>query len=271
MNFKEVIAKQSEKKNSRMALSVSPNWEKLPDELRKQYKSIGAALFVYNKGILDALHSRAVAVLLDVSAFEAYGISGIVSLKSTIDYAKSLGLLTVALTDKPVRPDKIRVNFRGFVAPVQPGLPEDSPLREGGFDADAMTVCLPVGEKESVLLAGELERYGAGLLISAAEAEFDDALAAARRVGGESCGVLLCGSCGAISDAALRAPDVICVGLPSGFSGPEELSAVGRNCTLTATPPELLYSYRARDKDSGDYVAAAREAFERFQTILRGE
>ena len=45
MNFKEVIAKQSEKKNSRMALSVSPNWEKLPDELRKQYKSIGCLLY----------------------------------------------------------------------------------------------------------------------------------------------------------------------------------------------------------------------------------
>ena len=44
MNFKEVIAKHCEKKNSKTVLSVSPDWEKLPDPLKKQYKSIGAAL-----------------------------------------------------------------------------------------------------------------------------------------------------------------------------------------------------------------------------------
>lgn len=269
MNFKEVIAKHCEKKNSKMVLSVSPDWEKLPDSLKKQYKSIGAALFVYNKGILDALHDRITAVLLDVSAFEAYGISGIVSLKSTIDYAKSLGVLVIAATEKAVRPERIKANFKGFVAPIPQGLPEDSPLREGGFDADAMTVCLPIDEKASLLLAGELERYGAGLLISARETEFDGAVAAAQKVGAEQCGVLLNGSCLAIAEAAKKAPNVICVGLPSGFTGQEELSLAGQSCTLTATPPELLYSYRAGDKNGDDFVAAAKEAFLRFQTILK--
>lgn len=271
MNFREIIAKHCDEKKSRLALTVSPDWEKLPDQLRRQYKSIGAALFVYNKGILDALHTRAAAVFLDVSAFEAYGISGIVSLKSTIDYAKSLGLLVITVTEKSVRPDKIKANFRGFVAPVPSGLPEDSPLREGGFDADAMTVCLPIDEKGSVLLAGELDRYGAGLLISASEKEFDDAIFAAQRVGTESCGVLLCSTCDAISAAASKASEMICAGLPSGFSNMGELLAAGQSCTLMATPPELLYSYRAGDKENGDFVAAAQSAFERFQSILQGD
>ena len=93
MTFKKLIDNRIKELRSKAAITLSPSWGELPPQVREKYKSVGAALFVYNKALLDGIKDTAVVVLLDIQAFEVYGLGGMVCLKSTIDYAKSLGII----------------------------------------------------------------------------------------------------------------------------------------------------------------------------------
>ena len=195
MTFLEFIRKRSKQIGSKAVLVLSPCWEELPQQVKETYKSIGAALFAFNKAMLDGTKDKAAAILLQISAFEAYGLSGIVCLKSTIDYAKSLGLIVIANTGKNGIPGDIRLAAKAWIAPVDSTLPEDSPLREGAFDCDALSFTAPLEEEAIKIISTEAERYGAGIMVNYSVSHSHQAIEAAEAIGTETCGVILQGEC----------------------------------------------------------------------------
>lgn len=239
MTFSEFIQKKVHEKHSKAVLTVSPSWEGLPAHVKEAYKSIGAALFAFNKALIDGVKDKAVAVLLNISAFEAYGLSGTVCLKSTIDYAKSQGLMVIADTEKSDNIKNIKSAAKAWIAPVDITLPEDSPLREGAFDCDAMTFNSPLSGDAVKSIAAEAERYGAGIMINYKNYYGPDILSAAEVIGTDTCGIMIEGSCRDIITALKGHDSIISLACPTGFDKPEELKELCSSCTLIASPKEV--------------------------------
>lgn len=239
MTFAELIQKKVQEVHSKAVLSISPCWEELPPHVREAYKSIGAALFAFHKALIDGTKENAAAVLLNISAFEAYGLSGSVCLKSTIDYAKAQGLIVLADTEKSDNTKNIKAAVRAWIAPVDSNLPEDSPLREGAFDCDAMTFSSPLSEAAVKMIAAETERYGAGVIIRCKKDNSKQVMAAAETIGTDTCGVLAEGTCKDILTAFTGHEGSILLACPTGFEKPEELQELGRLCTLIVSPREV--------------------------------
>ena len=89
------------------------------------------------------------------------------ALKSEENHAKNLGIIVVALTDKTgTSQAQIKAAAKAWIAPVDQKLPEDSPLREGGFDCDAMTYNpVALSGNNAGYVAVETERAGAGVMM----------------------------------------------------------------------------------------------------------
>ena len=238
MTFSELIQKKVKEKHSKAVLTVTPCWEEMPPAVKENYKSIGAGLFAFNKALIDATEKKAAGVLLNINAFEAYGLSGIICLKSTIDYAKTKGLIVLANTEKSGICGTVRSAVRAWIAPVDGTLPEDSPLREGAFDCDAMSFTSPVSESVAKQLATEAERSGAGILIRHDPLYESSAFSAVKTVGDDVCGLLIEGSCRTIIDLVKGRDTLLTLACPTGFETPEELQEVGSLCRLVAAPKE---------------------------------
>ncbi len=240
MTFKQLIDNRIKELRSKAAITLSPSWGELPQQVREKYKSVGAALFVYNKALLDGVKDTAVAVLLDVQAFEVYGLGGMVCLKSTIDYAKSLGIIVIALTDKTGNSQaQIKAAARSWIAPIDPNLPEDSPLREGAFDCDAMTYNpVALSGKNAGYVAVETERAGAGVLMDC-YGDFLKGISFAEAIDLDTCGVILRGNCEEIIVATRTKDGLISLACPTGVDNISDLKALASVCTLVVAPKEV--------------------------------
>lgn len=84
-------------------VGLDPRLDLMPasvlDEAKAKYgtgfRAAGEALFVFCRGILDAVADIVPAVKPQSAFFEAYGVPGIQALERTIRYAKSLGLYVI--------------------------------------------------------------------------------------------------------------------------------------------------------------------------------
>lgn len=240
MTFAELIDKKVKELRSKAAIVISPCWGELPQQVREKYKSAGAALFVYNKALLDGVKNHAAAVLLDTQAFEVYGLGGMVCLKSTIDYAKSLGMIVIALTDKSGgSQSSIKAAAKAWIAPVDPKLPEDSPLREGAFDCDAMTYNpVSLSGQNAGYVAVETERHGAGVLMDC-NGDFTRGIQLAEAIDTSICGVILRGSCGAIIESVKDKNSLISLACPTGVDNIAQLKELAAVCSLVVAPQEV--------------------------------
>ena len=100
MTFKEFLKKSKDSGRTKGAVFISPDWNSIPTELRTKFKSAGAALYASVKPYLYGVKDTASAVVLNVAAFESFGLGGIVAMQSIIDDAKRLSLPVIALTEK---------------------------------------------------------------------------------------------------------------------------------------------------------------------------
>ena len=239
MTFAELIQQKVQEKRSKAVLTVTPCWEELPQTVKEAYKSVGAGLFAFNKALIDGVRDKAVAVLLNISAFESYGLSGVVCLKSTIDYVKTQGLIVIANTEKSDTAKNIRSAVKAWIAPVDSTLPEDSPLREGAFDCDAMSFASPLSEAAVKIIAVEAERSGAGVMVHHRADSLEEELAAIEAIGTDTCGIILEGKCKDILTVVKGRKHLITLACPTGFEKPEELQEIGASCTLIASPKEV--------------------------------
>lgn len=84
MNFKQRLANSIKKNNSLLCIGLDPELEKLPKHLLKKSDPI----FAFNKDIIDQTADLVCVYKPNIAFYEAYGLTGLISLKKTIDYIK---------------------------------------------------------------------------------------------------------------------------------------------------------------------------------------
>lgn len=78
----EYLVQQIHQKKSFLCIGLDTDKDKIPKHLLKEEDPI----FAFNKAIIDATHHLCIAYKPNIAFYEAYGIEGWKSLKSTIDY-----------------------------------------------------------------------------------------------------------------------------------------------------------------------------------------
>lgn len=102
MSFDRLIEKIAEKQNPTVA-GLDPKLDYIPDYMKedafreygKTFEGAAQALWVYNKGLIDALCDIVPAVKPQAAYYEMYGWQGVRTLAKTIAYAQEKGLFVI--------------------------------------------------------------------------------------------------------------------------------------------------------------------------------
>ena len=77
-----------------VCVGLDTSMDYIPDFM-KERKEIHEAIFAYNKEIIDATKDVCAIYKLQIAYYESYGLEGMLAYKKTLDYLKSLDLLTI--------------------------------------------------------------------------------------------------------------------------------------------------------------------------------
>ena len=102
--FVDKLIESIKVKKTPVVVGLDPRIEIIPDFVKKEaFKRRGngvegtaEALYLFNKGIIDAVYDLIPAVKIQVAFYEAYGIEGFKAFFKTAEYAKSAGLIVIA-------------------------------------------------------------------------------------------------------------------------------------------------------------------------------
>ena len=102
MSFK-ILREKIKEKNNPAAIGLDPRLEYIPahitsEAIKKSGKTqaaAGEAIYMFNKGLIDACFDLVPAVKPQSAYYEMYGAAGIEALNNTIAYAKSKGLYVI--------------------------------------------------------------------------------------------------------------------------------------------------------------------------------
>lgn len=91
------------KKQAPVMVGLDPTMKLVPEHIKQKafaeygetLKGAAEAVFVYNKGILDAVHDLVPAVKPQIAMYEQFGIPGLTAFKKTVDYCKEKGLAVI--------------------------------------------------------------------------------------------------------------------------------------------------------------------------------
>lgn len=118
-------------------LSYIPEWI-LKDAISKYGETMeaaGEAIWVYNKGIVDAVYDLIPAVKPQIAMYEQFGIPGLAAFKKTVDYCKEKGLVVIGDIKRGDIGSTSAAYAVGHVGRVQVGSKTYVP-----FDEDFVTV-----------------------------------------------------------------------------------------------------------------------------------
>src|SRR5574344_194266 len=76
-----------------VCVGLDTSMDYIPDVMREG-KEIHEAIFDYNKEIIDATKDVCAIYKLQIAYYESYGLEGMLAYKNTLDYLKSLDLVT---------------------------------------------------------------------------------------------------------------------------------------------------------------------------------
>lgn len=127
MNFADILIDKI-KETSPICVGLDPRFDQIPEHIREDAPTPGAAFFEFNKGIIDAVHDLVPIVKPQIAFYEMLGLDGLAALVRTIDYAKEKGLLVLLDAKR---------NDIGSTAEAYAYAYLDE---EGDFSADALTV-----------------------------------------------------------------------------------------------------------------------------------
>lgn len=141
--FKERFEKRAKALGTREIYVPGAELVDLPPEIRKKYKSGGAAVFAHGKKLIDAAEKKYPAVALNSVYFLKYGVSGIIGYSAVITYSQNVGMLVICDERLTITEDNADYAVNGYLkAPTGEDLSETGqiPLEEHGFNVDAITV-----------------------------------------------------------------------------------------------------------------------------------
>ena len=99
----DTLVKNIQKTNAPIVVGLDPMLGYVPkhilDKAVKQHgetlEAAGAAIWEYNKGIIDAVYDLIPAVKPQIAMYEQFGLPGLAAFKKTVDYCKEKGLVVI--------------------------------------------------------------------------------------------------------------------------------------------------------------------------------
>lgn len=131
-NFADRLIEEIKTKDSRVVCGLDPIWDYIPQSIRERFKSKGAAIFAFNKAIIDAIHDVVVCVKPQLAYYEQYGINGLIAFKATVEYAHQKGLLVIADGKRNDIGSTSQAYAKAFLS--------KGDVSDLAFDCDALTV-----------------------------------------------------------------------------------------------------------------------------------
>ena len=131
------------KKNAPIVVGLDPQLGFLPKKLMKtavkeygeSLEAVAAAVFDFNKAIIDATYDLIPAVKPQIAMYEQFGVSGLVAFHETVEYAKSKGLIVIGDIKRGDIGSTSGAYAIGHIGTVQVGNKNFCP-----FDEDMVTV-----------------------------------------------------------------------------------------------------------------------------------
>ncbi len=132
-----------QKKNAPIVVGLDPQLGFLPKQLMKagikeygeSLEAVAAAVFEFNKAIIDATADLIPAVKPQIAMYEQFGVSGLVAYRETTEYAKSKGLIVIGDVKRGDIGSTSGAYAAGHIGTVQVGDKTFCP-----FDEDLVTV-----------------------------------------------------------------------------------------------------------------------------------
>ena len=78
-----------------VCVGLDTHLDYIPREIKDKYKNVEDQIFQFNKKIIDCTMDITAIYKLQIAYYEAYGISGLIAYKKTMEYLKSLDLLSI--------------------------------------------------------------------------------------------------------------------------------------------------------------------------------
>jgi orotidine-5'-phosphate decarboxylase len=144
-NFADTLFQRACLKQSQLVVGLDPRFERLPQGLRPRGVAPTAAdaaraIEAFNRAVVDAVFSHAVAVKCQVAFYEEFGCAGMQAYAATIRYARDKGLLVIG----DVKRNDIASTASAYAA-AHLGHGDGSPPWAEDFIVDAVTVNPYVG------------------------------------------------------------------------------------------------------------------------------
>ncbi len=127
MNFADKLIEKIQA-TSPICVGLDPRYDQIPEHIRADAPTPGAAFLQFNKGIIDAVQDLVPIVKPQIAFYEMLGLDGLVALSRTIEYAKEKGILVLMDAKR---------NDIGSTAQAYANTYLD---KEGDFSSDALTV-----------------------------------------------------------------------------------------------------------------------------------
>lgn len=131
------------KTNAPVVVGLDPMLSYIPSQIMKQaikeqgetLEAASAAIWEYNKGIIDATYDLIPAVKPQIAMYEQFGLPGLEAFKKTVDYCKEKGLVVIGDVKRGDIGSTSTAYAIGHLGKVQVGS-----KKIAGFDEDFVTV-----------------------------------------------------------------------------------------------------------------------------------
>lgn len=133
---RQQLIEQIRRKQSFLCVGLDTDLKKIPQHLISEPDPV----FAFNKAIIDATKDYAVAYKPNLAFYESMGIAGLVSLKKTMEYLRTLPekVFTIADAKRGDIGNTSQQYAKAFLSP------------DGDFDFDSMTIAPYMGEDSVV-------------------------------------------------------------------------------------------------------------------------
>lgn len=138
-----VLTEKIKKLEAPIVVGLDPTMKFVPEQIKKQafaeygetMKGAAEAIWLYNKGIVDAVCDLVPAVKPQIAMYEQFGVEGMIAFQKTVAYCKEKGLVVIGDIKRGDIGSTSEAYAVGHLGQVQIG---DTMCR--GFDLDFATV-----------------------------------------------------------------------------------------------------------------------------------
>lgn len=226
MSFDKLIKKIDTLKNPSVA-GLDPRLEYVPSFIRekafqeygKTLEGAAAAIYEFNKALIDALYDVVPAIKPQAAYYEMYGWQGMQTLTKTIQYAQSKGMFV--MTDG--KRNDIGATMTAY-ATAHLGVSDINGVEVPAFGADALTVNGYLGTDGIKPLLELCEKYDKGIYVLVKTSNPSSGELQDKKIGDQTVYQVMGQMCETWGKDQIGAYGYSCVGAVVGATYPEQLT-----------------------------------------------